>query len=137
MSNAALKFSTTLTQANYSLSVANNDLTERQNHWWSERRILTLALILVGFQILDGALTYSGMSTFGVRAEGNPLLRNFMELVGVLPAIALTKLICIGVVLGLCSQAQKISWLPKALTGIAGVYAVAAILPWSVLLLIG
>lgn len=135
MSNAALKFSGTPTEASYSLGVANNDLAEQQAIWWAEPRIISLALILVTFQILDGALTYSGMNTFGIRAEGNPLLRNFMELVGVLPAIALTKLFCIGVVLGLCSQAKKISWLPAALTGIAGIYAVAAILPWSVLLI--
>ena len=135
MSNTALKLSSAVTQANYTLDVANSDIAEHQSSWWAEPRILSLALILVVFQILDGALTYSGMSTFGLRAEGNPLLRNFMELVGVLPAIALTKLVCIGVVIGLCSQAKKISWLPRALTGIAGVYAVAAILPWSMLLL--
>jgi hypothetical protein len=135
MSNAALKLSGALTQANCRLDVANSDITEHHAIWWAEPKILLLALVLVSFQILDGALTYSGMNTFGLRAEGNPLLRNFMELVGVLPAIALTKLVCIGVVIGLCSQAKKISWLPTALTGIAGVYAIAAILPWSLLLI--
>jgi hypothetical protein len=100
-----------------------------------ERRIVWLTAVLVTLQVLDGILTYSGMYTFGLYAEGNPLLRGLMGLFGVLPAIALTKIFCIAIVLALCSQAHKISWLPVALTGIAGVYAFAAILPWSWLLL--
>jgi hypothetical protein len=136
MSNAALKLSPQLSPQNYVNSAANSDVVVlAPTSWLADSRIVVLALILVGFQILDGALTYSGMNTFGIRAEGNPLLRSFMQSVGVLPAIALTKLVCIGVVIGLCSQARKISWLPTALTCIAGVYAIAAILPWSVLLI--
>jgi hypothetical protein len=98
------------------------------------RRIQTLAAVLVTLQVLDGILTYTGMYTFGVYAEGNPILRNLMDAVGIAPAIALTKLFCIAIVLTLCAQAHKISWLPTALTGIAGMYAIAAVLPWSWLL---
>jgi hypothetical protein len=135
MSNAALK-KTSSEEAKPSASLYlayNNDVLETPNPS-NSRRIQMLAAILVTLQVLDGILTYTGMYTFGVYAEGNPILRALMHGVGIAPAIAITKLFCIGIVLALCAQAHKISWLPTALTGIAGMYAIAAVLPWSWLL---
>jgi hypothetical protein len=133
MSNAALQ--TTQVQENqakvylaYSRTVTPVPLLSKRTH------IQLIAAILVTLQILDGLLTYAGMYTFGIAAEGNPLLRGLMNNVGVLPAIAIIKLLCIATVLALCAQAQRISWLPVALTCVAGIYTVAAIIPWSWLL---
>jgi hypothetical protein len=138
MTNAALKITTTeeLGSAHLHLvqkgAVLSGSLEANTS---SRSQIMWLAAVLVTLQVLDGILTYAGMSTFGLRAEGNPLLRGLMKLVGVLPAIAITKDACIAVIMTLCAQAHRISWLPVALTCIAGLYAVAAVVPWSWLLL--
>jgi len=102
---------------------------------YQQLRITWLSVVLVALQILDGILTYAGMSTFGVGAEGNPFLRGLMSFVGVFPAIAITKVACIAVIMTLCAQAHRISWLPAALTCVAGIYVFAAVVPWSLLLL--
>lgn len=94
-----------------------------------------LAGVLITLQFLDGILTYAGISTFGIRAEGNPLLRSLMSIVGIVPAIAITKVLCVTIIVVLCAQAHKISWLPTALTCIAGLYALGAVVPWSWLLI--
>lgn len=93
-----------------------------------------VATILVGLQILDGALTLTGMFKFGVSAEGNPLLRELMSSLGLVPGLILTKLLCIVVVLTLCRHASRITWLPVALSFVAAAYAICAIVPWSVIL---
>ncbi len=109
-----------------------NSLEEKTSTWLYAN---WLAAILLTMQFLDGILTYVGIITFGIRAEGNPLLRGFISIVGVMPAIAITKLVCMAIIMMLCAQAHRIAWLPAALTCIAGLYAVGAVLPWSWLLL--
>ena len=106
-----------------------------QSVYWTANRMAVLTAILITLQILDGVLTCTGMYTFGLYAEANPFLRGLMGIVGIIPAVAITKLLCIGVIYALCAQAHRISWLPSALTGVGCVYAVAAVLPWSWLLL--
>jgi hypothetical protein len=98
-------------------------------------KVLTLVAVLIGLQILDGALTLAGMHTFGLSAEGNPLLRSLMNWIGLVPGLVVTKLLCIGVIMGLYSQITKVHWLPTALTAVAGVYTCCAIIPWSILLI--
>jgi hypothetical protein len=96
--------------------------------------LLLIPMGLIALQILDGVLTLTGMLTFGLGAEANPLLRGLMSHVGLVPALLATKLACIAVVVMLWSQAARIAWLPTALSLVAGVYAVGAVIPWSVLL---
>ena len=96
--------------------------------------IVVITLVLIALQILDGVLTISGMHTFGVSSEGNPLLRELILRVGAIPAIVATKILCVGIVFGLYTQVNKINWLPLAMTVIAGVYAICAVIPWSLLL---
>jgi hypothetical protein len=100
-----------------------------------EARLLLLPLGLIALQILDGVLTLTGMLTFGEGAEGNPILRGLMSQIGLIPALLITKLACIGVVIMLWAHAARISWLPTALSFVAGVYTLGAVIPWSVLLL--
>jgi hypothetical protein len=90
--------------------------------------------MLILAQILDGALTIGGVTTYGIAAEGNPMLRTLMELIGLAPAVVLTKLACSALVIVLCYQAHTIAWLPRALKGILGVYTLFAVIPWSVML---
>jgi hypothetical protein len=118
-----------LTPAN---EIDNHD--SRYNSW-SPRALVFLALILVVLQLMDGILTCSGIYAFGISSEGNPILRTLISLLGIIPAVALSKLVCISVVLGLCSQAREIYWLPVALSCVAGIYLVAAVIPWSLLLI--
>jgi hypothetical protein len=99
------------------------------------KKVITLVAVLIGLQVLDGALTLAGMHTFGLGAEGNPLLRGLMNSIGLIPGLLVTKLLCIGVIMGLYSQMTKVRWLPTALTAVAGVYTCCAIIPWSILLI--
>ncbi len=114
-----------------SLEPANSDSATTQ----SSTSVLSIALILISFQILDGILTLSGTITFGLSAEGNPILRQLMHSIGLVPALILTKLGCIALIGLLSLQASRVLWLPRALTAVAGVYALAAIVPWSIILL--
>jgi hypothetical protein len=99
-----------------------------------DRGVLILGGLLILAQLLDGALTISGVATYGTAAEGNPMLRTLMELIGLTPAVVLTKLACSALVIVLCYQAHSIAWLPRALKGILGVYTIFAVIPWSVML---
>jgi len=99
-----------------------------------DQGILLLGGLLILAQILDGALTIGGVATYGTAAEGNPMLRSLMELIGLAPAVIVTKLACSALIVALCYQARSIAWLPRALKGILGVYALLAVIPWSVML---
>jgi hypothetical protein len=121
--------STLLTPAN------DNDL--RISGWktWSPTALTILAVTLIILQLLDGILTCSGIYAFGLTAEGNPLMRTLISLLGIIPAVTISKLVCISVVLGLCAQAREIYWLPFALSCVGGIYLIAAVIPWSLLII--
>jgi hypothetical protein len=90
-------------------------------------------MALVAFllcQLLDGALTYVGIVNFGAHIESNPLMLSFMSTVGHGPALATAK---IGAgMLGILLHLRQVHVVLAALTG---VYFMAAILPWALLLL--
>ncbi len=96
--------------------------------------LVLVGSLLVLLQLLDGILTATGVGTYGLQAEGNPMLRALMELVGAIPALLITKSACIGLIVLLCEQARSIRWLPLALKGVAGIYTVMAVLPWTYIL---
>ena len=96
--------------------------------------LVFVGLLLVVLQILDGVLTAAGVNVYGIHAEGNPLLRSLMHLIGFLPAIIITKTVCVGFTVYLCSQAKSIHWLPLALRCVAVLYTVMAVVPWTVIL---
>jgi hypothetical protein len=141
MSNAALKIDRVEGEQHGHLYVACTETcgypssTLPRADFWTANRMSILTAILIVLQILDGVLTCTGMYTFGLHAEANPVLRGLMGVVGIIPAVAITKLLCMAVIYTLCAQAHRISWLPSALAGVGCVYAVAAVLPWSWLLL--
>lgn len=132
MSNLALKQDIIEVHPPYPFSVIEGG--KGRSRLQPDHGIMLLGALLILAQILDGALTIGGVATYGTAAEGNPILRSLMELIGLAPAVIVTKLACSGLIVGLCYQAHSIAWLPRALKGILGVYALLAVIPWSVML---
>lgn len=97
-------------------------------------RAAVLGAILITLQILDGVLTGYGMNFFGTDMEGNVLLRTLMNAIGVIPALLLVKSIAIAVIIVLVSLSAQVKWLPLAMKGVIGLYVIAAIIPWSLIL---
>lgn len=93
--------------------------------------VLILGGILAVLQILDGALTASGVSLFGLRAEANLLIRIAMEQLGAIPALVLLKGIALLIIGLLCGLAPSVPWVPRALKTMIVIYLVAAIVPWT------
>ena len=98
------------------------------------RTVVMLGAILITLQVLDGVLTALGMSTFGMSAEGNLLLRVLMEQVGYVTALVIAKSFAVVIVCILCLLSHRISWIKAAFSVIIGVYLIAAVVPWSIVL---
>jgi len=98
--------------------------------------VLLLASTLSILQIGDLSLTLLGVSHFGPQAEGNPLLRALMGLMGEVPALASAKLLAIAIIFSLAVLARRVPWVPSALKVLIVVYLLGAIVPWSTVLLL-
>jgi len=94
--------------------------------------IRRLAWLLILFQVLDGLLTLLGISFFGVEVEGNPLVRQIIQTVGPSFGIGLVKLATIAIICCICVYGYKVSWLSRAMSGVASIYFFCALVPWSV-----
>jgi hypothetical protein len=58
----------------------------------TEKKLKILLILLGILQILDGALTYYGVVTFGsLEIEGNPLIKYLMSKLGPAPALISAK----------------------------------------------
>ena len=101
---------------------------------FSLSRPAVLGLILIALQIMDGILTGLGMSFFGTDMEGNILLRSVMHAIGVVPALIVVKSFAIAVVILLVNLSEQVKWLPLAMKGVIGLYILAAIIPWSLII---
>jgi uncharacterized membrane protein len=80
-------------------------------------------------QALDGVLTYIGVSVYGPRMEGNPLILWLMGTLGEGPALAAAKLTA-----GVFGMALHLSAVHKAVAFLALFYVVVAICPWLAIL---
>ena len=80
-------------------------------------------------QILDGVLTYAGVSMFGIAAEGNPILAYFMSSYGEALALFGAKVIA-----ALCGVALYMLAVDRLLAVLTLVYVGAAIIPWTLVL---
>jgi len=86
------------------------------------------ACVLAAFlvvQLCDGLLTYAGVSVYGVRMEGNPLMTWLMLSMGRGPALAVTKAAASG--FGIALHLTAVHRVVAALTVF---YLALAILPW-------
>jgi uncharacterized membrane protein len=80
-------------------------------------------------QLLDGILTYVGISTYGPGMEGNPLIAWLISSVGEGPALAIAKIAAGGFGIAL-----HLSAVHKAVALLAGFYLAVAVLPWLAIL---
>ena len=96
------------------------------------RRMLGHQLVFAAFlltQILDGVLTYVGVSIFGIAAEGNPLLAYLMATYGEAFALAAAKTVA-----ALCGVALYVLAVDGLLAALTLIYVDAAIVPWTLVL---
>jgi hypothetical protein len=100
----------------------------------TQAELVSLGIILVILQVLDGVLTGVGMAQYGLHMEGNALLRMLMSYVGYIPALVVTKCLAIGIIAILCAQAFRVRWLKYAFGTIIIMYATLAIAPWTYML---
>ena len=89
--------------------------------------IAILALLLA--QVVDGSLTYLGVSAFGRTIEANPLLNWLMATVGDGVALTGAKLFA-----GFCAVVLHLQAVHTVVAALAVVYVSAAIVPWMRLL---
>jgi len=82
-------------------------------------------------QALDGMFTYLGLRQFGAAAEANPLILSVIPVLGQGPAVASAKLFAamLGVLLHLRGVHLAVALL-------SGFYIAAAVVPWTLLLLV-
>jgi hypothetical protein len=91
--------------------------------------VVVLSFVIT--QCLDGALTYLGISLWGLAAEGNPLITSAVSYAGLGVGLAGAKLFAVG--LGIALHLCRVHNVVAALTI---VYIVCAIVPWTALFLI-
>lgn len=94
-----------------------------------------IALItLIAFQILDGILTYTGVSIHGNTLEGNPIVYNLIENYGQLFGVTIAKAFTVLAILFLWRLKDKVKWIPKSLEIMGLYYFFFAIVPWGIIL---
>jgi hypothetical protein len=89
--------------------------------------------MLVAFviaQILDGILTYVGISTFGASAEANPVVAWYVGMFGAGVGLTAVKAMAIA-----CAATLHLNARHLILGGLTLLYLGAAVLPWTRLLL--
>lgn len=89
---------------------------------------VALVVFLVA-QLLDGILTYIGVSTYGPHMEGNPIIAWLIAAMGEGPALAAAK-----VAAGGFGIALHLSAVHKAVALLAGFCLAVAVLPWVAIL---
>ena len=94
---------------------------------WREAAIVFT--VFLAAQVLDGLLTYAGVSMLGVEAEGNVLLATSIRALGAPRALFAAKLLaCV------CGYILFRTRSYRALAVAAGLYIGVAIVPWLALL---
>jgi len=89
---------------------------------------IALVMFLLA-QALDGVLTYIGVSTFGLRMEGNPFVGWLMSSMGEAAGLATAK-----VAAGFFGIALHLSAVHKTVALLAAFYAAVAVAPWVAIL---
>src|SRR3954453_19404734 len=86
-------------------------------------------IIFLLAQASDGVLTYIGVSTYGMRVEGNPIIGWLMSAMGEGPALATAKLAA-----GVFGIALHVSSVHRAVALLAVFYVTVAVVPWIAIL---
>jgi len=80
-------------------------------------------------QACDGVLTYVGVTSFGTRIEGNPIIALLMQHVGHGAALLIAKGIA-----GALGMALHLGGVHRAVACLACFYLAAAVVPWMAIL---
>lgn len=88
-------------------------------------------LLFLVAQAADGVLTYIGVSTMGHHIEANPLILSLMTSFGQGVAVAGAKALAAGLGISL-----HILGVHRIVAFLAGLYFIAAIVPWAEVLFI-
>ena len=89
---------------------------------------IALVMFLLA-QALDGVLTYVGVSTFGLRMEGNPFVGSLMSSMGEAAGLATAKLAA-----GFFGVALHLSAVHKTVALLTVFYVAVALAPWLAIL---
>jgi len=95
------------------------------------RQALLLGVALVVCQLLDGLLTWAGLTALGVELEGNTFLRHYMEQFGLGPVLLVAKGCAILLAVALMLHAHSRRWIRPWLLGVVCLYLCLAVLPWA------
>ena len=95
----------------------------------SDRRQAPVVLgLFVLIQVLDGALTYWGVTRFGVDLEMNALLSRWMQEIGPAPTLLIAKTLACA-----CGLILYRADYFRALAAVAGLCLGVAVVPWALL----
>ena len=84
-----------------------------------------VVIVFLIAQACDGVFTYVGVSTYGMRAEANPLLAWLMAALGCAAGVAAAKAVAGGFGIALHLVAVH-----RVLAALAVFYLAVAVLPW-------
>jgi hypothetical protein len=98
------------------------------------KKAFIIGVALAVCQLLDGLLTYIGLTLLGVHMEGNGFLRTLMYYYGMAPALFVVKLIALAIAVGLALHSHRRRWMRPVLLGIVAFYLVLAVIPWTIII---
>jgi uncharacterized membrane protein len=94
------------------------------------KKAAILGAVLVLCQVLDGLLTYLGLTLYGTEMEGNTFLRELMHAYGTAPALFLVKISAISLAVLLTLHAHRRRWVRPIIFALAAIYLFIAVVPW-------
>jgi len=97
-------------------------------------KAVVLGTTLLLMQVLDGILTFAGVSVFGADMEGNALLRDLVSTFGAVKALFFVKAITALFAIFLTLRAHRRRWIRPIIVALVGIYLILAIVPWVVVL---
>jgi hypothetical protein len=95
------------------------------------KQAVMLGLLLSTLQICDALLTYIGLRLHGIHLEGNGLLAELMYAYGLFPALLITKLAALCLIVALTIVSNKRKWIRPFIFMLCAAYITLAIVPWT------
>jgi len=95
------------------------------------KKAFILGATLALCQVLDGLLTYIGLSLLGVHMEANAFIRALIIAYGAAPALFIVKLLALLLATMLMFQAHQRKWVRPLIAGLILIYVGLAVLPWT------
>lgn len=98
------------------------------------KKAFIIGVALTICQLLDGILTYVGLTLLGIHMEGNGFLRSLIQYYGLAPALFFVKLFAMAIAIGLALHAHNRRWMRPVLIGIVAFYLILAVVPWTIII---